>query len=123
MCNNLINDSRCSFYQNKVNTARTVVFSAKASRILGSLKYEIRSVFAKHDKLCPYADTLPDKWISLVNHFLKPYSKKFKLNLKSHSFRINYGTELLRNVNTHQAQQIVGHNDIRSTLKYSRNVY
>lgn len=55
----------------------------------------------------------------MCNKFLKPYWHKHKLNLKSHSFRIHFVTQALKHTTTRQAQELVGHKDIRSTIKYN----
>ena len=41
-------------------------------------------------------------------------------NIKSHSFRINVISNLLKHTTVQNVADIIGHNDIRSTLKYSR---
>lgn len=40
--------------------------------------------------------------------------------LKSHSFRINMITNLLKNPSVQDALEIIGHKDIKSTLAYKR---
>lgn len=57
----------------------------------------------------------------MINTYLQPYAKQFNLKLTSHSFRINFVTELLKHeVPTHLAQELVGHADIRLTMFYKR---
>lgn len=58
----------------------------------------------------------------MCNKFLKPYGQKYKLNLKSHSFRIHFVTQPLKHSTTQQAQELVGHKDIRITIKYNRHL-
>ena len=58
----------------------------------------------------------------MCNKFLNPYWQKYKLNLKSHSFRIHFVTQALKHSTTQQAQKLVGHKDIRTTLKYNRHL-
>jgi site-specific recombinase XerD len=41
-------------------------------------------------------------------------------NIKSHSFRINMISSLLKNMSVQHAAQIIGHNDIKSTMSYQR---
>lgn len=39
-------------------------------------------------------------------------------NIKPHSFRINLITNLLKVTSIHKVAEIIGHDDIRSTMKY-----
>ena len=41
-------------------------------------------------------------------------------NIKSHSFRINMITRLLKNTSLQDAADIIGHRDIKSTMAYKR---
>jgi len=41
-------------------------------------------------------------------------------NIKSHSFRINMISSLLKNTSVQHAAQIIGHNNIKSTMSYQR---
>jgi integrase len=41
-------------------------------------------------------------------------------NIKSHSFRINMITRLLKNTSAQNAADIIGHRDIKSTMAYKR---
>ena len=60
-----------------------------------------------------------DQFIRLINKFLEPFCSKHNYNLKSHSFRIHYTSLLLGNTNVQNAQQIIGHKNIRSTMASS----
>ena len=61
-----------------------------------------------------------DQFIRLVNKFLKPFSEKHNLILKSHSFRVNFVTSLLKKTEIQHAQQMTGHKDVRSTIASNR---
>jgi len=41
-------------------------------------------------------------------------------NIKSHSFRINLITNLLKVTSVHKVAEIIGHEDIRSTMQYQK---
>lgn len=71
-------------------------------------------------KLYPFIKTSPHKWIKLLNENLMFFTTKYNLKIKSHSFRINYVTNILKHSSVDRAQQFVGHKDIRSTIAYSR---
>ena len=60
--------------------------------------------------------------IRMINNDLKSTCELAKLpfNIKSHSFRINLITNLLKVTSVHKVAEIIGHDDIRSTMKYQR---
>ena len=60
--------------------------------------------------------------IKMVNKDLKSTCQKFKIpfNIKSHSFRVNMITNLLKVTSVQKAANIIGHADIRSTMTYNR---
>ena len=60
--------------------------------------------------------------IKMVNKDLKFTCKKFNIpfNIKSHSFRVNMITNLLKVTSVQKAANIIGHSDIRSTMSYNR---
>ena len=45
---------------------------------------------------------------------------KIPYNIKSHSFRINMVSRLLKNTTVQDAADIIGHKDIKSTMAYKR---
>ena len=61
-----------------------------------------------------------DQFKSLINKKIKPFSKKQNYNYKSHSFRINFATTILQATHVQNAQQIIGHKDIPSTMTSNR---
>ena len=60
--------------------------------------------------------------IKMINKDLKETCKRFNIpfNVKSHSFRINMITNLLKVTSVQHTADIIGHEDIRSTMKYNR---
>lgn len=45
------------------------------------------------------------------------YGEKYNLNLKINFFRIYFAMQALKHTNTHQAQRLIGHKDIRKTVR------
>jgi len=124
--NTLIEDGSLSFYQQKVNKVRTVFFSKKGLKLTADVFNKNKDIiFKKHEVLFPQplsGRKNNDKFVSLCNKLLKPYGKKYKLTLTTHSFRIRFITEALKHSKTHQAQELAGHEDIRSTSRYNRYI-
>jgi len=58
----------------------------------------------------------------MVNKDLEATCQKFSIpfNIKSHSFRINMITNLLKVTTVQNTADIIGHSDIRSTMQYNR---
>ena len=58
----------------------------------------------------------------MVNKDLKTTCNKFNIpyNIKSHSFRVNMITNLLKVTSVQNTANIIGHSDIRSTMIYNR---
>lgn len=62
--------------------------------------------------------------IRMVNTDLKETCQATKItyNVKSHSFRINMITNLLKITSVRKVAEITGHQDVRSTMSYQRYV-
>jgi hypothetical protein len=58
--------------------------------------------------------------IRIINKYLKPYANKHNVIIKSHLFIINLITQLLKKTSINNAQQMVGHVNIRSTVRYNK---
>ena len=60
--------------------------------------------------------------IKVINRDLKYTSQKYNIpyNIKSHSFRVNIITNLLKVTSVQNTANIIGHTDIRSTMTYNR---
>lgn len=62
------------------------------------------------------------KFTNFVNAVLIEASKKLKKNLRSHSFRATFVTDLLINQNPiHVVKDLLGHKNIATTIQYKRN--
>jgi len=79
-------------------------------------KYQYKYLFGKHKPMAKKS------LIRMINNDLKTTCKLAKLpyNIKSHSFRINIITNLLKVTSVHKVAEVIGHEDIRSTMKYQR---
>ena len=114
----LIVEQRLQVYQVKQNRHREVTVSPHAAKQLTCLEKEIKYLFLKTSNLSN--DATPTAWQFFMNNRLKPVASLFKLNLKSHSFRVNMVTLLLNLAPAHKVMKTMGHKDIRSTMAYSR---
>lgn len=108
------------FFQAKQNKHRTVYLSQQGERVLSQLIDEFLIVFSRRNTLSGGIDH--NNWITFINSRLKKAANKFCLNLKSHSFRINFITSLLKIAPVQNVSQIIGHQDIRSTMIYNRYI-
>lgn len=109
----------------KTKQAHIYVLSKKAVQDLKDLKVEFSIVFEKYNYQHLYGKKKPitDKnLIKMVNQDLKEICKKFDIpfNIKSHSFRVNMITNLLKVTSVQNSADIIGHADIRSTMSYNR---
>lgn len=121
MMDDLCTKQKCSFYQSKVKKERAVLLPPHAIESFKKIKEDIAIVYKNYDVLYPISPQWRHKFPEMINKYLQPYAKKFNLRLTSHSFRINFVTDLLRHeVPTHVTQELIGHTDIRSTMSYKR---
>ena len=101
------------------------VISDLAIKELKKLKscYEIIFVKYKHKYLFGKNKPIAEKsLIRAINKDLKNSCdlNQIPYNIKSHSFRINMITKLLKNTSVQNAADIIGHKDIKSTMAYKR---
>ena len=122
---NAINTAQFNLVHYKTNQAYNHVITKQAVDDLIQLKYELKTIFQTNGYKYLFGKTKPihkKSLIRIVNQDLKNTCELNKLayNIKSHSFRINMITNLLRVTTLHDTASIVGHQDIRSTLQYKR---
>lgn len=123
MIDDFCTKQKCSFYQSKVKKERAVLLPPHAVESFKRIKEDIAIVYRNYDVLYPIDPKWRHKFPEMINKYLQPYAKKFNLRLTSHSFRINFVIDLLRHeVPTHVTQELIGHNDIRSTMSYKRYI-
>lgn len=120
----IIDHKKISIYQKKVNRYRDVFFIEKGLYYIKKSFDEYKAVVFKKDSVLfpppPFGLPNGDKSINLMNKFLSPFGQERNLVLKSHSFRVNFITSILRKHKVQQAKELIGHQDIRSTMAYSR---
>ena len=117
--------SQFSLIHHKTKQAYIHVLSKKAVRDLQNLNTEFSIVFNKNKFQYLFGKVKPitDKnLIKMVNKDLKYTSQRYSIpyNIKSHSFRVNMITNLLKVTSVQNTANIIGHSDIRSTMSYNR---
>ena len=112
--------------QPKTSQYKVILFTeALKKAIKEELLIDIQVVFReKTDILGVNAKTrkriTPKKWINTINCFVKPTIELFGQRICSHSFRINFITQLLRFVPIQEVTNVVGHKSIATTQLYNR---
>ena len=120
-----IDASQFNLIHHKTQSAHIHVLSNQALRDLQSLSSDYSVIFNKYQYKYLFGKYKPvtDKnLIKMVNKDLKNTCKKYNIpfNIKSHSFRINLITSLLKVTSIQNTADIMGHKDIRSTMSYNR---
>lgn len=105
-------------YQPKVNKHKKVLMPPNGAETLYMMKDDIDVVFAAHETLSGTSNPL--SWIRFMNSRLVKYTEGICENVRSHSFRVNYTTSLLKHAPLEQVAEIIGHRDIKTTLRYNR---
>ena len=120
-----IEAAQFNLVHHKTKKAHIHILSKKAVQDLKSLKFEFLIIFKKYQYQYLFGKKKPmtDKnLIKMVNKELKFTCTKFKIpfNIKSHSFRVNMITNLLKVTSVQNTANVIGHSDIRSTMSYNR---
>ena len=121
-----IKTSQLSVVHYKTNQAHIHILSQKALGDLKNLKNDYTIVFNKYNCEYLFGKTKPmhqKSLIRLVNADLQHTCRinNIAYNIKSHSFRINMISNLLRVTSIQNTANIIGHKDIRSTMTYERH--
>jgi integrase len=124
-----IKDARKSYQFNiihhKTSKSNIYVLSKKAVKDLNQLDNEFNIIFEKYKYKYLFGKNKPiinKSLIRIINQDLKYTSQLLELpyNIKSHSFRVNMITNLLKVTSVQNTANIIGHSDIRSTMIYNR---
>lgn len=120
-----IETSQLSVIHYKTNQPHIHILSEKAVEDLKNLKDDYEIVFNKYNCEYLFGKTKPmhkKSLIRLVNEDLRNTCKinNISYNIKSHSFRVNMVSNLLKVTSVQNAANIIGHQDIRSTMTYER---
>ena len=108
--NEFIDKKQMQIYQSKQNKHRTLILSQQGYKMLCGLKKDIQAVYYKRETLSGGVDK--NSWIDFINKKLLDAAHHFGLNIKSHSFRVNFVTSLLKVAPLQQVSEIVGHRDV-----------
>lgn len=113
-----------TFYQSKVNKYRVIRFTSHGVTTIRSVFDNNRDViFSQNQVLFPSENSKRDgteKFTKSINQYLKIFNTEDNQKISSHSFRIAFVTNSLKYTTAQNAQKLIGHADIRSTMKYSR---
>ena len=120
-----IASSQFSLIHHKTKQTHIHVISKKAVQDLRKLSIEFSIVFEKYNYKYLFGKLKPinhKNVIKMVNKDLKHTSEKYQIpyNIKSHSFRVNMITNLLKVTSVQDTANIIGHSNIRSTMIYNR---
>lgn len=120
-----IGSSQFSIIHFKTKQPYIHVLSKRGVKYLKNLKEEFGVVFTKYKYKYLFGKEKPihhKTFIQIINRDLKHTSKLARLpyNIKSHSFRVNVRSNLLRVTSVQDTADIIGHKDIKSTMAYKR---
>lgn len=120
-----IESSQFNIVHYKTNKAHIHVLSKKAVQDLKKLTLEYKVLFEKNKYKFLFGKEQPLTTSSLIRFVNKDLAHTCQVgdipyNIKSHSFRINVISSLLRVTSVQNTAQIMGHEDIRSTMYYQR---
>ena len=109
----------------KTKQSHIYILSKRAIQDLKDRHSDFNIVFKKNQYKYLFGKDKPiheKSLVRLINNDLKDTCNlnNIPFNVKSHSFRIHVIASLLKITSVQNAADIIGHNDIRSTLKYSR---
>lgn len=117
--------SQLNVIHHKTKQAHIHVLSSNGVEKLKKLSTELIIIFTKYNYKYLFGKNKPMHQKALtrfINNDLKNTCQVFDIpyNIKSHSFRINMISNLLKTTTVQNAAQIIGHNDIHSTMSYQR---
>ena len=120
-----ITSSQLNAIHYKTKQAHMHVLSKNGVKKLKELSVEYTIIFNKYGYKYLFGKNEPIHQKSLtrfINNDLKNTCQGFGIpyNIKSHSFRINMISNLLKTTTVQHAAQIIGHSDIHSTMSYQR---
>ena len=120
-----IKASQISVIHHKTRQPYIHVLSITAVHNFKRLKPEMEIIFNKYQFKYLFGKDEPmhkKSLIRTINEDLKNTCKlnQIPFNIKSHSFRINMVSSLLKNTSVQKAAQVIGHKNINSTMAYQR---
>lgn len=107
-------------HQPKTNKFRVIHFAQETVKPFLQLKKDLHYLYKLRGNNTLAGDILESNWIKFLNERLRERTKHLKLNIKSHSFRVNFVTSLLKHAPIQTVAHIIGHSNINTTLRYDR---
>jgi integrase len=122
---NAIQARQFNIIHSKTDQSHIHILSPRGVEDLQNLSLEFQIVFEQYDYNYLFGNKRPmhkKSLIRMINEDFKNTSEIYKLpyNIKSHSFRVNVISSLLKITSVQKTAEIIGHEDIRSTLAYKR---
>ena len=123
--NDAIKGGQFNVIHSKTNQAHIHVISSTAVQDLEKRDLDYQIIFDKYKYEYLFGKKKPmhgKALIKTINDDLRNTCETLKLpyNIKSHSFRINHISSLLKVTTVQNTADIIGHKDIRSTIYYKR---
>jgi integrase/recombinase XerD len=123
--NRTIKTSQISVIHHKTKQPYIHVLSKQGLLNIKRIKPEIDIIFNKYKFKYLFGKEKPahkKSVIRFINQDLKNTCEVngIPFNIKSHSFRINMVSSLLKTTSVQNAAQLIGHKDIKSTMTYQR---
>lgn len=125
--NDAIKGGQFNIIQSETKQAHIHIISHTAVEDLKKRSSDYQIIFDKYKHEYLFGKNKPihrKALIQIINDDLKNTCETFKLsyNIKSHSFRINHISSLLTVTTVQNTADIIGHQDIRSTINYKRYI-
>lgn len=125
MIQEVVEQGKLTFYQPKVNKHRTIRFTSHGINTIKKVFNKTKKViFDKNEVLFPLPESNRknvEKFTASINKLLRLFNDDDSKKISSHSFRVAFVSNALKHTSAHNTQILVGHADIRSTMKYSRH--
>lgn len=113
-----------TFYQPKVNKHRTIRFTSHGVETIKLIFDQNKNIIFKHNKVIfPLPESNRqnvEKFNGSINKLLRLFNDDQNKKISSHSFRVAFVSNALKHTSAQNTQKLVGHADIRSTMRYSR---
>ena len=120
----IVENGSMTFYQPKVNKYRTIRFTSHGVNTIKQVFNKNKKIIFNYNKvLFPLSESNRnniEKFTTVINKLLKTFNNNPKKKITSHSFRVGFVSTALQHTSAHKTQKLIGHADIRSTMKYSR---
>ena len=124
MLEEIVEQGTMTFYQPKVNKYRTIRFTSYGVETIKRVFLKnIKIIFDHNKALYPLPESSKnniEKFTGIMNKLLSLFNDDKSKKISSHSFRVAFVSNALKHTSAHNTQKLIGHADIRSTMKYSR---